>query len=197
MTDKELKQLSRKKLLELLIERESENEQLKLQLEQSKNNITFESVMLDKSKPFSAVSVKLSAVFKAADEAAKQYLDNLARASAQQQQAYDSIVAAAERRAAEIIAEANAKAGIISSGVSGVSGVSGISGIAGSFGVPAFSADLPSVNTPDEAGISDFGAFDAAATPDAAPVSEPLQSPELVSSEEVENLEIAEDSEVR
>ena len=194
MTDKELKQLSRKKLLELLIERESENEQLKLQLEQSKNNITFESVMLDKSKPFSAVSVKLSAVFKAADEAAKQYLDNLARASAQQQQAYDSIVAAAERRAAEIIAEANAKAGIISSGVSGVSGVSGI---AGPFGVPAFSADLPSVNTPDEAGISDFGAFDAAATPDAAPVSEPLQSPELVSSEEVENLEIAEDSEVR
>lgn len=111
MTDKELKQLSRKDLIELLIERENENEQLRFELEQAKNNVGFNNLAYDKNHPFAEVSVKIGAVFKAADEAAKQYLDNLARCSAQQQQAYDKIVSAAEKRAAEIIAEAKAAAG--------------------------------------------------------------------------------------
>lgn len=51
MTDKELKQLSRKKLLEMLIELESENTRLRAELEQAQSNIAAESVILDNAFP--------------------------------------------------------------------------------------------------------------------------------------------------
>ena len=87
MTDKELKQLSRKKLLEMLIELESENAGLRAELEQAQSNTAAESVILDPAHPFSEVAVKVNAIFRAADEAARQYLENLRLASERQQAA--------------------------------------------------------------------------------------------------------------
>lgn len=81
MTDRELQQLSRAELLELLIDQMEENKLLKLQLNSVMAQLEHKNIQILKAGSLAEAALHLNHVFEAADAAAKQYLDNVRRLS--------------------------------------------------------------------------------------------------------------------
>ena len=113
MTDKELKRLTRRELLELLIEQSKENEQLQdsvddlqKQLGEAEEKLKSKDVKLDKVGSLAEAALQLSGIFEAADAAAKAYVENIVQNHSAQQEEYDRIIGEAKSKAAEIIAAA-------------------------------------------------------------------------------------------
>lgn len=79
MTDRELKRLSRAELLELLLEKSRENERLRAQLEEAKEQLASRTIQLANAGSIAEAALQLNGVFEAADRAARQYLDNVRR----------------------------------------------------------------------------------------------------------------------
>lgn len=79
MTDKELKRLSRTELLELLVNQVEENEKLKAQVSELTAKLEERTVQIQESGSLAEASLRLSGIFKAADEAAERYLENRKR----------------------------------------------------------------------------------------------------------------------
>lgn len=77
MTDKELRRLNRGELLELLLSRMEENEKLRQQLARADAALAERRVAIDNAGSLAEAALKLNGVFEAADQAAKQYLENL------------------------------------------------------------------------------------------------------------------------
>ena len=109
MTDNELRRLSRKDLLEMLIELESENERLRAEIETIKNEKENNDLIVNNATSIAEASLQLHGVFEAADDAAKQYLVNIKRCNEEQQTEYDRIIGEAHIKAAEIIKNAEIK----------------------------------------------------------------------------------------
>ena len=103
---KELKKMSRRELLELLINQEKENEQLKAELKEAKDKLADRSLAVSRAGTLAEAALRLNGVFEAADAAVKQYVDNITQNNENQQADYDGIIADAKARAAEIIKEA-------------------------------------------------------------------------------------------
>lgn len=80
MTDRELKKLTRKELLELLIQQERELEQLQKKLRESEERTQSREIRISKAGSIAEAALALSGVFEAAQEAADQYLANIHRA---------------------------------------------------------------------------------------------------------------------
>lgn len=77
MTEKELKRLNRKQLLELLLQQTEHAEALQLQLDQTKHELE-KRILLDKEAgSIAEASLKLNGVFESAQSAADQYLENI------------------------------------------------------------------------------------------------------------------------
>ena len=76
MTQKELKKLSRAQLLEMLIVQTEKAEQLEKELEDTKNLLADRKLQLEKVGSIAEAALDLNGVFKAAQEAADQYLEN-------------------------------------------------------------------------------------------------------------------------
>ena len=74
MTDKELRRLSRKELLEMLIEQMNENEELKQKLDRAESELKDRNIMIENAGSLAEAALKLNDVFEAADRAAQQYL---------------------------------------------------------------------------------------------------------------------------
>lgn len=72
MTSKELRRLSRRQLLQMLISQMEENQQLRRQLE----NYT---LVMENTGTLAEAALKLSGIFEAADRAAEIYLNNVER----------------------------------------------------------------------------------------------------------------------
>lgn len=72
MTEKELRRMSRRALLELLIGQMEENRQLRTRLEQQEQIMAHSGTMAE-------AALKLSGIFEAADRAAAMYLKNAER----------------------------------------------------------------------------------------------------------------------
>lgn len=85
MTDQELKKLNRTDLLELLISKSKENEQLRTQLTQAEQQLQSRIVTVEKAGSIAEAAMQLSGVFQAAQEAAAMYLENIQTLSAQQE----------------------------------------------------------------------------------------------------------------
>ena len=79
MTDKELRRLSRKELLEMLIEQMNENEELKQKLDRAESELKDRNIMIENAGSLAEAALKLNDVFEAADRAAQQYLENVRR----------------------------------------------------------------------------------------------------------------------
>lgn len=79
MTDRELKQLSRSELLEMLIGQMQENELLREQLRQAQAELDDRRIVLDRAGSLAEAALQLNDVFRAADRAAKQYVDSVRR----------------------------------------------------------------------------------------------------------------------
>lgn len=83
MTDQELRRLSRKDLLELLIIQEREKNVLKNELEKAKKELENREILISESGSIAEAALKLNGVFEAAEAAAQQYLENIRSSSGQ------------------------------------------------------------------------------------------------------------------
>lgn len=79
MTAKELKKLKRSELLEMLLARTEEVERLRAELDEAQKQLNDRAIVLENSGSIAEAALKLNGVFEAAEEAAKQYLENIER----------------------------------------------------------------------------------------------------------------------
>lgn len=79
MTDKELRRLSRSELLEMLIAQMEENEKLRSALNKARSELKDRRITLSRAGSIAEAALRLNNVFEAADEAARQYLENVRR----------------------------------------------------------------------------------------------------------------------
>lgn len=107
VTDKELKQLSRTELLELLIKQTEENERLKARLEECEEQLKDRNIRFDTAGSLAEAALSLNNVFQAADSAAKQYLDNIEKLHEQEEQTSRELRESTQREADEILRAAN------------------------------------------------------------------------------------------
>lgn len=77
MTEKELKKLSRRELLELLVSQYKKTEKLKAENEKLTARLKERRIMLSESGSVAEAALKLNGVFEDAQKAAEQYLENL------------------------------------------------------------------------------------------------------------------------
>ena len=77
MTNRELRRLSRRELLTILIEQLEENEKLRSSLEKAEMELQNRQIILEQAGTMAEAALQLSGVFEAADRAAKQYLENV------------------------------------------------------------------------------------------------------------------------
>lgn len=89
MTDKELKKLSRKQLLELLLKQTERADLLEQELKQLQKKLEDKTLGVNESGSIAEAALKLNGVFEAAQAAADQYLENIKRL-------HDSCVAEAQ-----------------------------------------------------------------------------------------------------
>lgn len=77
MTNKELKKLSRRELLEMLIGQSKELEKVQQELEEANRKLNDRRILLEETGSIAEAALKLNHVFEAAQEAANQYLENI------------------------------------------------------------------------------------------------------------------------
>lgn len=84
MTDKELRRLSRRDLLEMLLSQTEENEALRKKLARAEAKLQERTIVMEKAGSLAEAALSLSGVFQAADEAAQQYVDSLRKINEEQ-----------------------------------------------------------------------------------------------------------------
>lgn len=85
MTDKELRRLSRRELLQMLLEQTSEVERLQAELDKTRAELNDRAIMLESCGNIAEASLKINHVFEAVQQAAEQYLANVRRINTGQQ----------------------------------------------------------------------------------------------------------------
>lgn len=85
MTDKELRRLSRRELLQMLLEQTSEVERLQAELDKTRAELNDRAIMLESCGNIAEASLKINHVFEAAQQAVEQYLANVRRINTGQQ----------------------------------------------------------------------------------------------------------------
>lgn len=102
MTDKKLRKLRRAALIELLIEQLEENERLTGEIDRLHKQLQDREIAIENAGSIAEAALVLNDVFLAAENAATQYVDNLARINNR----CDEILSNAQQEAARIIREA-------------------------------------------------------------------------------------------
>jgi hypothetical protein len=77
MTDKELHRLSRKELLDLLIQQSREIKILQEKLDAAEEQLASRRIAVENAGSIAEASLRLNGIFQAAQEAADQYLENV------------------------------------------------------------------------------------------------------------------------
>lgn len=113
MTDKELRKLKRRELLEMLIFQTKENERLQTELDEARKKAEDREIAIGESGTLAEASLRLNGVFAAADAAAKDYLERIHAQNEDQQGEYDRIVGEAQAEAEALKANAAADAGAL------------------------------------------------------------------------------------
>ena len=106
MTDNELRKLSRGELLKMLIAQAEENKSLQERLEKAEAQLTDRQIKIEQAGSLAEASLALNGVFQAADDAARQYLENIEALSRQQDEISRGIQEEAERKATLLLKEA-------------------------------------------------------------------------------------------
>lgn len=105
MTEKELKKLRRADLLELLLEKTKENEQLLAETADLKRQLASRTIAIDKAGSIAEAALQLNGIFDAAQDAAAQYLENIRSMSEGQEQLCSRIKAETEEKCRQMEAE--------------------------------------------------------------------------------------------
>ena len=87
MTDKELRWMSRRELLEILIAETEENTRLRTELEQARATLEDRRILLKESGSMAEAALRLNGVLEAVDRAALQYLENVRRMAQEKEEA--------------------------------------------------------------------------------------------------------------
>ena len=106
MTDNELRKLSRGELLKMLIAQAEENKSLQERLEKAEAQLADRQIKIEQAGSLAEASLALNGVFQAADDAARQYLENIEALSRQQDEISRGIQEEAERKATLLLKEA-------------------------------------------------------------------------------------------
>jgi transcriptional regulator with PAS, ATPase and Fis domain len=103
MTDKELKKLSRAELLELLLIQTKENEKLRERLKKREEKLNERRIKIEQAGSLAEAVLAVNKVMEAAQEAANQYLENIAALEAETKEKCEKLLAeaAASNTAAE------------------------------------------------------------------------------------------------
>lgn len=86
MTDKELRKLSRKDLLYMLISQGRELQELKEKYREAEEALKDRTIQLEKAGTIAEASFKINGVFEATEAACRQYTENIERLSRQQEE---------------------------------------------------------------------------------------------------------------
>ncbi len=106
MTGKELKKLSRAELLEMLIAQSREVASLKEQLDDAVKQLNDRRILIDEAGSIAQAALSLNGVFEAAQNAAKEYTENIQRQA-------DMLLADAQARCAALEAETQEKCAVM------------------------------------------------------------------------------------
>ena len=79
MIGKKVQRLNRRELLELILKLKKENEELHRQLSECEKKLQDREICKEKAGTLAEAALAINRVFEAADEAAKQYLENIRR----------------------------------------------------------------------------------------------------------------------
>lgn len=117
MTDKDVKKLSRKELLEIMIDQRREIESLRGELQEMETAIKKREIVIDKAGSIAEAALVLNGVFQSAQEACQQYADNIAQRQKalcrqmeeESQEKARQILAEAEKRRSEMLRIAQAQ----------------------------------------------------------------------------------------
>ena len=77
MNDKELRKLSRKQLLELLLKQTERSDELEAQLEEAQKKLEERNLQIKEAGSIAEAALRLNGVFEAAEKAAAQYIENV------------------------------------------------------------------------------------------------------------------------
>ena len=77
MTDKALKKLNRKELIEMLLTLKKRNEELEKELEEAKEQLSDKEIKISRAGSIAEASLALTKVFEEAQKAAELYLENV------------------------------------------------------------------------------------------------------------------------
>lgn len=86
MTDKALRKLSRRELMEMLLEQSREVERLRAELEAAEQKLKNRQLALREAGSIAEASLRLNQVFESAQKAADQYLMNVKRLCSEPQE---------------------------------------------------------------------------------------------------------------
>ncbi len=106
MTERELKKLSRADLLQLLLDERRENEHLQQKLKEADEKLNERTIALEEAGSIAQAVMQLNGVFKAAEAAASQYVENVQRLSSEKEAKCWQMEIDAKARAQSIIDEA-------------------------------------------------------------------------------------------
>lgn len=118
MTEKELRKLNRRDLLEMLIMQAKRTEELQTQLNESKQQLEDKELTVSNAGSMAEAALKLNGIFEAADAAAAQYIKSVSdgdvtlmtASQADYTKEAEEIISDAKNKAQEIIDKATAKA---------------------------------------------------------------------------------------
>lgn len=82
MTDKTLRKMSRRELMEMLLAQSKEVERLRAELEQAEQKLRSRQILLREAGSIAEASLRLNEVFESAQRAADQYLLNVKQLAA-------------------------------------------------------------------------------------------------------------------
>lgn len=85
MTDSELRKLGRTDLLEMLLEQKKENDRLAAKVADLETQLENRRIKVEKAGTLAEASLLLNGVFEAAEEACRQYVENIQTLSQQQE----------------------------------------------------------------------------------------------------------------
>lgn len=106
MAELNLKKLTRRQLLELLLKQTQRADELQAQLDAANEKLNDRALMEEEAGSIAAASLKLNGVFEAAEAAAAQYLDNIEKLNADRERAYEQAKTEAKEKAALILSQA-------------------------------------------------------------------------------------------
>lgn len=105
MTDSELKKLSRKELLEMLISQSKELQSLQEKLTAAEAALQKKEIIINEAGSIAEAALQLSGIFDAAQEACQQYTDNIIQLSQRQEEICAQREADSQARARRVLEE--------------------------------------------------------------------------------------------